>query len=367
VASAFTNYNISAAFGTYNKSSEALSIPPIPPQYLSRIPCICNFSVVCNGSIIDVSPQGTIFYINNTIPIAISNTSTPLVRQGDFALLNNDDSYDPDMFPRNISGYWFLGKGIDDINITMLNPQARNNATFQTFNYTSGTYEMVSIVSDGQDLNASFTNVTSVSPFPNCDAKPQIFGEINQTVYLNASLSSDALNVTLQAFWLELTGFSVNITNNDTLLANFTPIFSGTYIFVVNISNGLRNCTYQQIVIINPSTFSPLTDNSTLPPTQVPDNRTLTPIDQNQTNIPFVTEPPFNFPPPNVTFTPSPTGNVPVFPIVPEPSTLERYIFWILFSVFLGLSLLLLFWSCIEQDDEKQLYIIKNRYIVTAK
>jgi len=368
VLSPFTNYNISAAFGTYNKSSEALSIPPIPSQFLNRIPCICDFSVVCNGTVIDISPQGTIFYINNTIPVAISNTSTPFVRRGDFALLNNDDSYDPDMFPKNLTGYWILGQGIDDINITMINPEARNNATFQTYNYTEGVYQMVSIVSDGQDLNASFTNVSAVDIFPTCNAKPQIFGEINQTVYLNATESFDPLNASLTAFWLQLSGFSVNITNNETLLANFTALFSGTYIFILNVTNGIKNCSYQQIVIINPATFAPLNDNGTsISPTSLPPNRTLSPIDQNQTDIPFVPEPPFNFPDPNVTFTPTPLAPVPIFPPVIPPTTVESYIFWILFAVFLGISLLLLFWSCIEQDDEKQLYIIKNRYIVTSK
>jgi hypothetical protein len=367
VASAFINYNFSTAFGSYNFTSSAISMPPIPQRYLQRIPCICNFSIVCdiNGTI-DISPEGTFYYLNNTIPVAIANTSTPLVRIGGTAFLNDNGSYDPDMSPENISIYWIQGFGIDDINVTVINPTSLVNASFVTFPYTTGTYTMVELVSDGQDLNFTEVNVTAVDIFPTCEAQPQIFGEINTTIYLNASLSSDPLNATLEAFWIQLTNFPVVINNNDTLVANFNTTFSGTYIFQVNLTNGLENCTYQQIVIVNPATFAPLPDNGTMAPFVNPDNRTLPPIDINQTDIPSLSNAPFVNPDPNGTTLGPTTAPSPLFPPVPDPqTTFEKFLFWILFGSFIGISLVLFAWSLIVQDD--RILIIKNPYIVSIK
>jgi hypothetical protein len=109
VSSAFINFNFSSAFGGYNFTSSAISMPPIPQQYLQRIPCICNnnFSIICNDNgTIDTSPEGSFYYLDNIIPVALANTSTPLVRIGGTAFLNDAGSYDPDMSPDNISIYW---------------------------------------------------------------------------------------------------------------------------------------------------------------------------------------------------------------------------------------------------------------------
>jgi len=369
VGSAFINYNFSMASAGYNFTNTAISMPPVPQRYLQRIPCICNnnFSIICDDNgIIDTSTEGSFYYLDNIYPVALANTSTPFLRIGSTAFLNDAGSFDPDNSPDNISIYWIQGFGIDDINITVINPTSLVNASFVTFPYTKGTYTMVELVSDGQDLNFTEVNVTAVDIFPTCEAQPQIFGEINTTIYLNASLSSDPLNATLDAFWIQLTNFPVVIHNNDTLVADFNTTFSGTYIFQVNLTNGLENCTYQQIVIVNPATFAPLPDNGTMAPFVNPDNRTLPPIDINQSDIPTLSNPPFVNPDPNgTTLGPTPVP-APLFPPVPDPqTTFEKFLFWILFGIFIGISLLFFAWSLIEQDD--RILIIKNPYIVSKK
>lgn len=366
VGTTFANYNINGSLGGYNGTIMPLSIYPIPDKYIPQIVCVCNLTIFCDiDGNIDLSSDGTLFYINNSIPVSICNTSTPFVRQGDPAFLNDDGSYDPDSSPFNLSYYWVEGAGPNDINISIVNPTDTINVTFITFPYVQGTYEILDIVSDGQDINASVCNVTAVTSTPLCDTgASQIFGSVNETIYLNASLSKDALNATLVGFWIQITGFPVDIENNDTLIANFTPIFSGTYLFQVNITNGLQNCTYQLLVQVQPTTFSPIDDpNGTLPPFVIEPNRTVPPIDINQTNIPFVSDPPLSFAPANGSVTPVPTGPTPIFPPVGPDSPTATILFWVLFAVFLGLWLLLLVWMIMEKSDDEQRYVVPNRYI----
>jgi len=367
VNSPLLNYNLSTAFGGYNFTSSAPNFPPIPSLFYPQIPCICNFTVNCDSNgLFDFSQNGIQFFFNNSFPIAIANTTTPFVRRGEFALLNDNGSFDPDNFPITpLKYYWIHGFGPDNINISIVNPADQFNVTFQTFNYTIGVYTMVLIVCDGQDCNFTTVNVTAVDLFPVCSTMPSIIsGNINETIYLNATMAFDPLGANISGFWIQLTGFPVNITNNDTLLASFNTSFSGEYIFQVNITNGIENCTWQLIVDVFPTTFSPINDpNGTLPPFVIPPNRTDSPIDINQTDIPFDTDPPFNNLPPNGTQTPVPTGPVPFFPPVAPPQQWQSILFWGLVALFMGLAILFWIFQLLIEDDDHYKYIIPNRYI----
>lgn len=368
VTNPFINYNVSSNIaGGYNFTSTSLSLPPIPFQYLQFIPCLCGFSVFCDSSgSLDTTETGNLFFQNNTIPIGAGNTTTPFVRIGDFALLNNN-GFDPDDFPQPVTFYAIQvqSPNINNINITIINPSDQFNITFQTFPYTENIYTIMLLVSDGQDLNFTLVNVTAVTPFPQCILEPQISGEVNETIFLNATASFDVLGVNLTGYWIQITGFPVNITNNDTLLASFITNFSGTYIFQVNITNGLENCTFQQIVLVNPQTFAPINDpNTTLPPYLIPPNRSVPPIDINQTDIPTVTDPPFFNPIPNATVTPVPTGNTPIFPPVPPASPFQNIVFWVLFAIFLAIDLLMIFWVFIMKNDDENYLFVPNKYII---
>ena len=368
VGTIFTNYEINSTYGGYNGTITPISLFPIADKYLPQIPCVCNLTIFCDtDGNIDLSSDGTLFYINNTIPVAICNTSTPFVRQGFDAFLNDDGSYDPDVSPFNLTYYWIEGLGPNNVNITIVNPTDLVNVTFTTFLYVLGTYEIVELVGDGQDVNSSVCNITAVTSTPFCDISggSQIFGNVNETIYLNASLSQDALNATLVGFWIQISGFPVFIENNDTIIANFTPTISGTYLFQVNITNGLENCTFQLLVQVNPTTFAPINDpNGTLPPFEIPPNRTVPPIDINETDIPFVSDPPLSFAPANGSVTPVPTGPTPVFPPFPgDNTTWHMILFWVLFAIFLGLWLLLLLWMFMEKNDDESRFVIPNKYI----
>jgi hypothetical protein len=364
ILSPFINYNISTAFGGYNYSSYSLTMPPIPSQYLSSIPCICGLTINCIGGSIDTSQAGTTFFLNNTYPIALANTSTPVLRRGDTAYLHDNGSYDPDMYPGNLSYYWIHAFGPDDINITINDPSNPLNASFVTFPYTMGIYTMLLLVCDGQDCNYTDINITAVDIYPACIVPPSINGQINQTIYLDATKSIDGLNVTLNATWFQLTGFPVVIDNNYTLLANFTAIFSGTYVFQVNITNGIANCSFQMIVNVDPMTFAPIIDNSTLPPFQDPDNRTNPPIDINETDIPLATDPPFDYPTPNSTFSPAPTGSTPVFPPAPfDPIGWHNFLIWFLISIFSGIDIIFILWVLYNDTTEKYKLVIVNNYL----
>lgn len=369
VGTTFTNYDIAGTYGGYNFTIEPISLFPIPDQYISQVPCVCNLTLFCDSfGNADFSSTGTMYFINNIFPVAIANTTTPFVREGDTATMNDNGSFDPDMSPDvNLTYQWIEGAATENINVTIDNPTDQFNVTFVTFPYMIGIYNMLFIVGDGQDVNASVVNISAVSEIPFCDSAggSQIFGEVNETIYLNASTSVDALNVTLVGFWSQISGFPVDIDNNESLIANFTPYISGTYIFQVNLTNGLANCTYQLLVQVNPPTFSPIDDpNGTLPPWEIPPNRTVPPIDINQTDIPFVSDPPVLYPLPNATVSPVSVGPVPFFPVFPPDNTKwHTFLFWILFALFLGLWLLLLMWVIMEKSDDESRLVVPNKYI----
>lgn len=366
VQTVFDNYLINGTYGGYNATLTNISLFPVPNQFLPVLPCVCNLTIFCDSSMnADFSSDGTPFIKNNSIPVALSNTSTPIVIQGAAALFNDAGSFDPNN--QTLTYYWVQGSGPDNVNITIQNPTDIVNVTAITFQYVVGVYQIIEIVSNGQDLNISISNTTAVSPVPLCaiSGGSQIFGNVNETIYLNASLSLDALNSTLVGFWIQLTGFPVEIENNDTLVANFTPYVSGTYVFQVNLTNGMANCTFQLLVQVTAPTFSPINDpNTTLPPFVIPDNRTVPPIDINQTNIPLATDAPLTFSPANSSVTPVPTGPTPIFPpFPPDNIAWHSILFWVLFSIFIGLAIGLMVWVIMTQSDDGLRDVVPNKYI----
>lgn len=362
-------YNISSTTqGGLNFTSAIPVLPPLPEIILPSVPCLCNFSVVCDqAGNIDLSTNGTNYFENNSIPVVFANVSSPVVRLGATVTLNDNGSFDPDMSPQSqLTFYWVLVQSIDNINVTIPNPTSQFNATFTTFNFTTGTYIIALLASDGQDINFTFVNVTTVDVIPTCIVLPIITGEVNSTIFLDASQSFDPLGDELNASWTQQSGFPVVINNNQSLIANFESEFSGTYIFVVQISNGIENCTFITQVNINPSTFAPIVDNSTMAPFVTPDNRTTSPIDANQTDIPGLSDPPFELTHAPFTFTPTPTGSTPVFPPVPIDTIVwHSILFWVLAGLFMGLSLILFFYVLvIDSDDSNNRLVVPNRYII---
>jgi len=164
VQTIFDNYLINGTNGGYNASLQVISLFPVPNQFLPFLPCVCNLTIFCDSSMnADFSDTGTQFFVNNSIPVAISNCSTPFVRQGDDSFFNDDGSFDPDDRPYNLTVFWVQGSGPDNVNVTIVNPTDKINVTVETFQYVLGTYQIVEIVSDGQDLNVSVSNTTAVS------------------------------------------------------------------------------------------------------------------------------------------------------------------------------------------------------------
>lgn len=361
-------YNISAALGGLNFTSQFPVLPPLPSIILSNVPCLCNFSVVCDQSgNIDLSSNGTNFFENNSLPVVFANVSASVVRLGATVFLNDNGSFDPDMSPQSqLTFFWVLVQSIDNINVTIFNPTFQFNASFTTFNFTTGTYIIALLASDGQDINFTFVNVTTVDVIPTCIVLPIITGNVNETIFLDASLSFDPLGDPLNATWTQQSGFPVVIENNQTLVASFQSEFSGTYIFVVTISNGIENCTFITQVNINPSTFAPIVDNSTMAPFVTPDNRTTSPIDANQTDIPGLSDPPFQLTHAPSTFTPTPTGSTPVFPPVPIDTIVwHSILFWVLAGLFMALSLILFIYVLvIDNDDSHNRLVVPNKYII---
>lgn len=361
-------YNTSTAFGGLNFTSAFPVLPPLPSIILPSVPCLCNFSVVCDQSgNIDLSSNGTNFFENNSIPIVFANVSAPVVRLGGTVFLNDNGSFDPDMSPQSqLTFFWVLVESISNINISIQNPTNQFNASFTTYNFTTGTYIIALLASDGQDLNFTLVNVTTVDVIPTCIVLPIITGNVNDTIFLDATQSFDPLGDPLNATWTQQSGFPVVIENNQTLLASFQSEFSGTYIFVVTISNGIQNCTFITQVNINPSTFAPIVDNSTMAPFVTPDNRTTSPVDANQTDIPGLSDPPFQLTHAPSTFTPTPTGSTPVFPPVPIDTIVwHSILFWVLAGLFMGLSLILFFYVLvIDNDDSHNRLVVPNKYIM---
>ena len=360
-------YTVFTAFGGFNYTNNGTATMfPLPFIYLPQIQCICNFSMVCIDGVVDLDENGTLFYPNNQFPIALANTSTPIVRRGDEALLQDAGSNDPDMYPQqNITYLWIQGQSIDNINISIVDDTSPN-ASFTTYPFLDGTYTMVLVVSDGQDLNFTDVNVTAVDIFPTCNGTLQVTEFENTTVYLNASLSFDPGNVTLNVTWIEISGFPVDLINSTELVASFFANQSGIYIFQANATNGLKNCTFQVIVTVMAAPMPPLNDtNTSLPPVVIPPNRTLPPADVNFTDIPVVSDAPIAVTEPPSTFVPTPTGSPPFFPPIPGPPSVGYLIAaWMIMAFFLGLGLILILWAWMEYTPEDNHYILKNPYII---
>lgn len=361
------NYTVQTAFGGYNFTSSVPSNIAIPDELLSSIPCVCNFSINCINNIMDQSENGTTFFPNNIFPIAIAATSTPKVRRGDIAFLMDGGSYDPDNYPFNLTLQWVPYPN-QNVSFFISNSSSFINASFQTDSTYEGNYTIILFVSDGEDYNYTLINITAVSPFPTCNTtETQIFGQLNTTIYLNGSNSFDGItpNENLTTFWTQLTGYPVTINNSTSLVANFQTNYSGTYIFILNVYNGLKNCTYNLIVNVQPPTRSPVPDNGTsLPPRPFPDNRTLPPLYPNFSDSPQFTNPPFfNTPNPSSNITPIPTGSPPFFPTVPPPTRAQEIGAWVFAGILIGLGMILFAWAIIDMNEIDYYYIKVNKYV----
>lgn len=390
------NFIANMSYGAVNPSLNTIinqpgvTDPTIPAATLILIPCRCNFSIACNpdGSLND-SQNGTVYYTNNTPPVAIGETTTPIVAFNSTVFLQNNGSFDPDMFPNPfLTYYWIpiamfiltdLGNLTDNsnsfINAGIINDNTllSGNASFQTFPFLQGIYSVALIVSDGQDMNISaIINITAVNPQPILNPKDQtVFLQVGTPgiiVFLNASVI-DPLNSTLNASWTQSGGYVVQIINNNTLFASFNATLPGTYIFNVIISNNVSSISGDFVVNVIQTTGPPIASNYTNAPTILPSNRTNPPNFSGVPTIPVISEPPSsNTNSPN-TFSPSPIPSYPpVFPPMPDGlnTSAQRIFAWTFVGVLFGVAITGLLWGFFWSIyGKKYHYIVPNRYLKT--
>lgn len=357
----------------------------IPDTAVIQIPCICNFSIYCfnDGSIND-DEAGSPYYFNNTPPVAIGGTLTPVVPFNSTVDLRDMGSFDPDNFPLPFITYYWIPIALYVLDTTTnlytlqtttffinnTNVLFTGNASFTSQTFQNSIYAVALIVSDGQNQNISYVNISSIDSQPSINQKDQNI-TINcpfvqgVLIYLNATDSLNPFNQTLNVSWTQVSGYFVQILNNDTLLASFNATLAGVYIFSVNITTNTSSSNGAFNVRVLRGTCPPIPDDSTNAPTTLPSNHTNPPNFTNVPTLPVFTEPPFTPAPTSPFVPPVPVIYPPLFPPMPDgiDTSGQRIGVWALIAIIIGFCIFTILWVLlIKLFPDNYVYVTFNPY-----
>jgi len=241
---------------------------PSTPLFLVEVPCLCGLSVHCNGlgvpilagnytgnnvslftilfvysfpyftSLNGSSLNLTTFSPNNTAPVAIGNaTRNFTICKETSLILSVAGSTDADSGPLPLTYFWTSNTTGFGSGSALL---GTNTSSTTTANFTAdANYTIYGYVGDSQDVTGLDFNVSALNCFLQADAGPDQTVPAFSTVALNASASFDPKGNPLAFVWTQTFGQNVDLFNVSGALAYFVANFTQTYIFEVNVSNGL--------------------------------------------------------------------------------------------------------------------------------
>ena len=316
------------AFGSF-QFTDFSPTSSFPNPSLPDIPCICGFSMDCDGGgNIQLGEVSGPILRNNTRPVSITQPSATIIL-GDNYTFDGTSSFDLDNGPGPLHFLWLQLSGPTTVNI----PDPQANITVVSFSeFVIGVYTFVLYVSDTQDIGASaIFSVTVQNGKPVAKAGPDQFVLVNTTIILNGTESFDQDNSPLPLVynWTQFIGWPVNITNSTSPIATFFPVILGLYMFRLTVFDG--NQSGFDFVTINVVSRLDI-PIPPVPPPIPPSTGAMPPPVAPPNPIPTIPVPePGPFPPlPPIPPTPgtnSSTELVPLFPQRPLPTTIE--LLWI--------------------------------------
>ena len=207
----------------------------VRPSFSPAKAGVYTFEVVVNDGK-DTSPPDSVTITalcNNQQPVAV--VSAPgSVTVGTKVVLDGETSFDPDGDPLTYRWQQTLGA-----TVALEGPQS---ATPSFYAVTAGVVGFSLVVSDGELASAPVEvriAVNDTNHVPIADAGPDLAGLTGRKIYLDGTGSHDPdPKDTLSYSWSQTGGPRVTLYKSKTATSYFTPIFAGTYVFTLTVSDG---------------------------------------------------------------------------------------------------------------------------------
>ncbi|HPI92782.1 MAG TPA: PKD domain-containing protein [Deltaproteobacteria bacterium] len=245
---------------TWSKTSgPSVSLPSLTQQNITFTPTIAGvyvFSVRCSDGVNTSTADQVNVTVNavNTAPTANAGVDQD-VNKGSVVQLNGSGSTDPDGDTLSYAWTQTSGTAVSLSSTTVANP------TFTAS--TVGTLVFQLVVNDGTVSSTADTvtiRVVSQNTPPVADAGSDIQAYVGDDVVLDASGSYDSDLDGLTFTWSQVSGATVQIFNANTISAFFTPTTSGTFEFMVTVSDGQITSTDNVVVTVDNANQVPVAD-----------------------------------------------------------------------------------------------------------
>jgi len=194
----------------------------------------------------DHALASAVFTVINIPPVALAGSDQE-AHTGDTVTLDGSTSYDPDNGPKPLTYQWGLVSKPESSALTDLNISNAATAIASFVPDEGGTYVLALTVSDGKDTATDTISIEVTSNLPPvADAGPDRNVFTGDTVTLDGSGSFDPdsgpeLLVYQWSFVSVPAGSSVSgaeITDSGTPSPSFVPDVDGTYVLVLDVSDG---------------------------------------------------------------------------------------------------------------------------------